>query len=91
MDSAEIDRLSDRCERLKRVYGAAVSRLFAIGYAATPAEYREMRISVDDARRDLQTATYALENLGSSAPTPGVRSPGRDYKKAREPEQDFSV
>jgi hypothetical protein len=54
MDRAESERHAVEHERLKRIYGAAVDRLFSIGYLATEEEYAKLKASVDDARFALE-------------------------------------
>lgn len=65
MDSAEVERLSLECQRLRRVYAASVSRLFDLGGMATPIEYLRLKICVDDARRDLDIVKGMLEKVES--------------------------
>ena len=50
-------------ERLKRVYAEAVQLLSGIGYLATDTEYLILKVSVEDARFELETTLRELEKL----------------------------
>ena len=70
MEYAEVELLGARCESLKRAYGAAVTNLFDIGYMATPAEYRQLRMLVQEAKHDLEVARKELAKVGLKAMSP---------------------
>jgi hypothetical protein len=55
--------------RLKRLYAAAVDRLFAIGYQVTDAEYQELKNFVEEARvqMDICELKIADHTLGIHA------------------------
>jgi hypothetical protein len=57
----ECARLTVEFERLKRLYGIAVDRRFAIGYQVTDAEYDELKNSVEEARVRSEIAGMNLE------------------------------
>jgi len=69
MDCAEYARATDEYERLKRLYMAAVSRLFAIGYQVTDSEYRRLRMLTEDLRIDLEIARAEVERVSVNRPT----------------------
>jgi hypothetical protein len=53
-------RLADEHIRMKRLYAAAVDRLFAVGYSVTDAEHRALRNAVEDARVQVEIAGLRL-------------------------------
>jgi hypothetical protein len=61
MDSARYARTTDEHERLKRLYAAAVSRLFAIGYQVTDSEFQKLKALTGDLRIDLEIARREVE------------------------------
>jgi hypothetical protein len=65
----ECTRLTAEYEHLKRVYGVAVERLFAIGYQATDAGYKRLRMATEDARIDLEAARLELEKHERTQPS----------------------
>jgi hypothetical protein len=58
----ECARLTDEFERLRRLYGMAVDRLFAVGHQVTDAEYEELKNSVDEGRVRSEIAGMNLAN-----------------------------
>lgn len=61
MECPECARLTAEFERLKRLYGIAVDRRFAIGYQLTDAEYEELKNLVEEARAQSEIAGMNLE------------------------------
>lgn len=61
MDRAQYASVTAEYEHLKRLYGKAVSRLFAIGYQVTDSEYAKLRAVTEDLRVDLQIARREIE------------------------------
>jgi len=48
--------------RLKRIYAAAVDRLFAIGYQVTDAKHQQMKSSAEEARAQWEICGLKLED-----------------------------
>lgn len=61
MECPDCACLNIEFERLKRLYGIAVDRLFATGYQVTDAEHQELKNSVEEARVQLDIAGMNLE------------------------------
>jgi hypothetical protein len=62
MECPECARLTVEFERLKRLYGVAVDRIFAIGYQVTDAEHEELKNFVEEARVRSEIAGMNLAN-----------------------------
>jgi len=61
LSGPECARLTTEQERLKRLYGTTVDRLFAIGYQVTDAEYKKLRDSIEETFVQLQIAGQEIE------------------------------
>lgn len=62
MECPECARLTVEFERLTRLYGMAVDRLFTIGYQLTDAEHKELKNCVDEGRVRAEIARMNLAN-----------------------------
>jgi hypothetical protein len=66
MECPECTRLSSEHYRLKRVYGAAVERLFEIGYQVADAEWAKLKAATEVARKNAEIAEFKLQVHQSS-------------------------
>ena len=62
MECPECARLTVEFERVTRLYGMAVNRLFTIGYQVTDAEHEELKNSVDECRVRSEIARMNMAN-----------------------------
>jgi hypothetical protein len=59
--SPDYVRLSAEHAQLKKIYAAAVDRLFAVGYQVTDTEYRKLKDSIEEARVQMEIVRLKLE------------------------------
>ncbi len=62
MECPECARLTAEFERVTRLYGMAVDRLFTIGYQVADAEYEELKNFVDEGRVRSEIARMNCSN-----------------------------
>jgi hypothetical protein len=64
MGASDYGLLQAEYARRKRIYGAAVDHLFAVGYQVSDAEYNKLKNSIEEARVQLEIARVKMEEHG---------------------------